>query len=338
MKYVGIDLHKKSITVCAVNKDRAFVCGREFNTQSTKVIVKWFEELGEFQAVIEATASYEWLFKLLEPLAERIVLADPGRLRVIAESKNKSDKLDARVLAEFLAMDMVPRATRPTPRQRAHKRLVGQRLSIKKRQTSLRNQIRAILSEYNADIPGLFRPKGLEYLKKEVSLEPQDRFVINQMLRHWQYLNEQLHEIDEQLAAFGKKAPAKEAEARAVLETIPGVGAVTVDVVISEVGDIHRFRSAKQVTSYAGLAPGYRESAGKRKELSITKKGSPRLRWALVEAAWRLVARTTLWRRRFDQLKKGRGVKRAIVALARRLLCMMTAMLKSSQAYRPWTA
>ena len=65
----------------------------------------YFAELGTFQAVVEATASYEWLVALLDPLAERMVLAHPGKLRVIAESVNKSDKLDAQVLAEFLAMD-----------------------------------------------------------------------------------------------------------------------------------------------------------------------------------------------------------------------------------------
>jgi transposase len=333
MKYVGIDLHKKSISLCAVDKDRKVLARREFNTQSTAVISKWFQDLGEFQAVIEATASYEWLFQLLEPLADRVVLADPQRMRVIAESKNKSDKLDAQVLAEFLAADWIPLAHRPTPRQRAHKRLVGQRLFIKRQQTALRCRIRSILAEYNADVPELFTPKGLEYLKK-LTLDAEDRFVVSQMLREWRRLGRDLSAINERLSAFAKKAPAPEAEARAVLKTIPGVGPVTIDVVISELGDIRRFRSAKQVTAYAGLAPGYRESGGKRKELNITKKGSPRLRWALVEAAWRLVARTALWRARFERLKKGRGVKRAIVALARRLLCTMVAMLKSAQAYR----
>jgi transposase len=332
MQYVGIDLHKKSITVCAMNKDRQVVACEDFSTKSEKAIVEWFRSLGEFQAVIEATSSYEWLFKLLEPMADRMILADPSRLRVIAESTQKSDRVDAQILAKFVALDMIPQATRPSPRRRALKRLVNQRLFITRQQARLRCRIRAILAEYNADVPELFRAVGKAYLKK-VSLEQEDRFVINQMMREWEYLQKQLEAINARLKAFAKKAPNPEKEARAVLKTIPGVGTVTVDVVIAEVGDVTRFRNSKQVVAYAGLAPGYRESAGKRKSLGITKKGSPRLRWALVEAAWRLIRQSPKWGRRFDGLAGRIGRKRAIVALARRLLHLMVSMLRTSQPY-----
>ena len=71
-----------------------------------------------------------------------------------------------------------------------------------------------------------------------------------------------------------------------MLRGVPGVGEVTAEVVLAELGDVSRFRSAKQVVAYAGLAPGRRESAGKVKDLGITKRGSGLLRWVLVEAAW----------------------------------------------------
>ena len=111
----------------------------------------------------------------------------------------------------------------------------------------------------------------------------------------------------------------KEAEARAILDTIPGVGPVTIDVVVSELGDIRRFRSQKKVCAYAGLVPGQRESAGRTRELSITKEGSKLLRWVLVQAAWRLVNQTARWGRIFEGLRKRRGKKKAIVALMRQL-------------------
>jgi transposase len=77
-----------------------------------------------------------------------------------------------------------------------------------------------------------------------------------------------------------------------VLRKVPVVGAVTVDVILSNLGDLSRFRNAKAVTAYAGLAPGVRQSAGKSKEMGISKPGSGLLRWALVESAWQLVGRT----------------------------------------------
>jgi hypothetical protein len=121
MLFVGIDLHKKTIAVCVVSQERTIVLRKTLLCAEPERARKFFAELGPFQAVVEATASYEWLWQLLEPLANRLVLAHPKKLRVIAESTRKTDRLDAQVLAEFLALDMIPAAYRPTPRQRQHR-------------------------------------------------------------------------------------------------------------------------------------------------------------------------------------------------------------------------
>jgi transposase len=83
----------------------------------------------------------------VEPLAEKVVLANPRKLRVIAESTKKTDRLDAQVLAEFLAGDMVPEAYIPTPRQRQHRALVRHRQYIRSRMTAVRCKLRRILSD-----------------------------------------------------------------------------------------------------------------------------------------------------------------------------------------------
>src|SRR5262245_28448796 len=130
---VGIDLHKKTITLCAVNQERKVLQRQTLACADPVKIRAWFASLSPFQAVIEATASYEWLWELLEPLAQRLVLAHPQKLRVIAESTRKSDRLDAQVLAEFLALGMIPEAYRPTPRQRQHRARVRPRCYLRKR-------------------------------------------------------------------------------------------------------------------------------------------------------------------------------------------------------------
>ncbi len=109
---------------------------------------------------------------------------------------------------------------------------------------------------------------------------------------------------------------------------------MTVDVIVSELGDVSRFKSVKAVSAYAGLVPAVRQSANKRKDLGITKTGSPLMRWALVEAAWRLVARSGRGGVVYEGIRKRRGGKRAIVAVARRLLAVMAAMLKTRSPYR----
>jgi transposase len=141
--------------------------------------------------------------------------------------------------------------------------------------------------------------------------------------------------MEARLKEFAREAPAAEQEARAALSSIPGVGPVTVDVVLSEVADVRRFKSVKDVVAYAGLAPGFRESAGKRQALGISKEGSRLLRWALVEATWRLVRLTKRWETVFESLSQRRGKRKAIVAVARRLLTVMASVWRSGVRYRP---
>lgn len=333
MNFVGIDLHKKSITVCVVNQGREILERAKLMCDDPASIEAFFKKQVPFQAVVEASASTEWLMVLLQPMADRLVLAHPKKLRIIAESTRKTDKLDAQILAEFLALDMIPQAYRPTPREQEHRALVRQRLHVSRRRASARSRIRSILTRYNADRKDLFTVRGRGYLN-EVKVSGADRFVLDQLHAEWEAYGTQLREINAELRRFAQSAPTHEAEARAVLDTVPGVGFVTIEVVTSELGDIRRFRSQKRVCAYAGLAPGRRESAGRYRDLSITKEGSSRLRWVLVEAAWRLVRRSRRWGAVFEHLSKRRGRKRAITAVARRLLCVMVSMLQRGRRYQ----
>lgn len=167
-----------------------------------------------------------------------------------------------------------------------------------------------------------------------MTLSTADRFTVNLLCEELDEHARRLKTVDKQLLTFAKTAPIAEREARAVLDSIPCVGPVTIDVVLAEVGDIRRFGSQRKATAYAGLAPGIRESAGKAKQMGITKEGSRLLRTILVETAWRLVNKTRRWGDLYDKLKARCGAKKAIVAIARRVWCVMVSMLRSGQPYR----
>jgi transposase len=229
---------------------------------------------------------------------------------------------------------MIPRAYRPTPRQRDHRALVRHRQFLKQTTTALKNKMRRILSDYNADRRDLFLGDTWTTALKTAAISPADTFVLNQLHAQWQALEVQLQDLARQLKAFADQAPPREAEARAKLTTIPGVGPVTINVVLSELGEVSRFASSKAVCAYVGLVPRVRQSAGKGKDLGITKQGSPLLRWALVEAAWRVIRQSAAWRRIYEKIKMRAGGKKAIVAVARRLLVVMTAMLREGTNYR----
>jgi transposase len=335
MNFIGVDLHKKSITVCVMDQNRKVLARRTIPCTETNKIVDFFRKFRPFKVVVEATASYPWFVELVESMADEVILANPKKLRVIAESTKKTDRLDAQILAEFLVLDMIPRAYQPTPRQRQHRGLVRHRQYLQGRITSVRSKIRHILSNYNADRKDLFSAKCGPAYFKEVPLSDADRFVIKQLWALWQEFVAQREALTKKIKAFVAKAPQREAEDRALLKTAPGVGFVTAEVVLSELGDYSRFRNSKAVSAYAGLAPAVRQSGDKRsKDMRITKEGSGLLRWALVESAWRLVGTSPKWSAMYARLKQRKGSKRAIVAVARKLLCVLYAMLRTRTPYK----
>jgi transposase len=337
MRYVGVDLHKNSISLCVVElvgRERKVVQRKRFYCQDEEAIVACFDQLGPYEAVVEATASYEWFVKLIEPSAERVALAHPGKLRVIAESTRKTDKLDAQTLAEFLALNQIPESWRPTPRVREHRTLVRLRSYVQGRITSAKNKLRRIMADYNADRKDLFSRAGRAYLA-QIELSAADRLTVDLVGEELDQHAARLKTVNAQLAQFAKQAPVAEREARAVLASIPCIGPVTTEVVLAETGDVRRFRSQRKATAYAGLAPGIRQSDKRTKELRITKAGSGLLRTALVETAWRLTNKTRRWGQLYERLKKRCGAKKAIVAVARRLWCVIVSLLRSGQAYAP---
>lgn len=333
MRFIGVDLHKKTITIAVVDAQRKLISRKRFSNLMSDRMTQFLKEQGSFELTVEATASYEWFVQLVEPLAHRIVLAHPGKLRVIAESTRKSDKLDATVLAEMLALDQIPAAYRPTPRQRAHRQLVGQREFWQRKITGIRNKIRRILSNYNLDRTDLFTMEGQAWLPTAPVSEI-DRFCLVQLAGLWKDLGERLKETDQKLREFAKAGSDQEQIDRALLRTIPGVGVVTSEVLLAELADPRRFSSLKKVVAYAGLAPGQRESAGKRKNLHIEKTGSPLLRWVLTQAAWQLVMRSPKWKTIYENLKRRTGAKKAITAVTRRLLTIGVTLLKRQEPYR----
>lgn len=333
MRFVGVDLHKHTITVVVVDAARKLLVRKRFSNLMSIQIIAFLKTLGEFQLTVEATASYEWFVQLVEPLAQRIVLAHPGKLRVIAESTRKSDKLDARVLAEMLALDQIPASYRPTPRQRAHRQLVRQRQFWQRKITGVRNKLRRILSDYNLDRRDLFTKSGQEWLKM-AAVSDVDRFCLDQLVEEWADLVKRRRAVEQALREFAKAGPEQEQMDRAILQTIPGVGVVSSEVILAELADVRRFSSLKKVVAYAGLAPGQRESAGKRRSLHIEKTGSPLLRWVLVQAAWQLAKRSPKWRTIYENLKRRIGSKKAIIAVSRRLLTICVTLLKQQDVYR----
>ncbi|NOY41678.1 MAG: IS110 family transposase [Planctomycetes bacterium] len=336
MKYVGADLHKKSISFCVVeivDRTTHVIQRRRILCQDVAQIKDFLRMLGLFQITVEATIGYDWFAGVAEKYAERVVIAHAGKLRIIAESTCKTDKIDARILAEFLAHNMIPEAWRATPRVRQHRSLVRRRQKIQSRITAIKNTIRGVLTRYNADRQDLFSKLG-RLASQQLQLLAEERWLLEDLWEDFDEACRRLEKVEERLVRFASQGTIREHEARAVLATMPGVGLVTIDVLLAELGDWERFGSGDAVVAFAGLAPGVRESDGRRKDLRLTKAGSPLLRWVMVQLAHRMKRNSCRWQVVFDRLSQRVGKKKATCAIARRLLLVVYAMLRDGKAYQ----
>ncbi len=336
MRFIGADLHKKSITFCVVKlvsgKVQVVHRRRILCSQPGK-IEQYLKSHQPYQVVVEATIGYDWFAELAGQTAERTVVAHAGKLRVIAESTRKTDKIDAYVLAELLAKDMIPEAWRPSPRIRQHRSLVRRRAKIQSRITSIKNTMRGIMTRYNADRQDLFSKCGWN-TAMQTRLLATERWLLEDLKEDLAQSVTRLAKLDARLSEFASMANDKEAEARALLATIPGVGPVTIEVVLAELGDWERFRCADAVASFAGLDPGVRQSDGKRYELKLSKSGSPLLRWIMIQLSHRLKRTSSRWKAVFERISKKAGKKKATCAVARRLMLVMYAVLRDGRPYQ----
>lgn len=336
MKYVGADLHKKSITFSVVElqgRSTRLIKNQRISCQAVEEITKFFKSIGDFQVTVEATIGYDWFASLAEHYAHRVVIAHAGKLRIIAESTRKTDKIDARILADFLAHEMIPEAWRPTDRVRQHRSLVRRRRKLSSRVTSIRNTIRGVLTRYNADQKNIFSRYGKAHIHQLKMLE-EERWLLTDLFEDLGEAENRLSTIDKRLAQFAQQAPQAEREARAILATFPQMGPVTTEVILAELGDWRRFKNAAAVVAFAGLDPGVRASDDKRRDLRLSKAGSPLLRWILIQLTQRLKTRSPRWQGTYARLSERSGSKKATCAIARRLLLVIYAMLRDTTAYQ----
>jgi len=203
------------------------------------------------------------------------------------------------------------------------------RASLVRNRTQLKNKIQSILSKNGVSSPfsDLFGKGGIQFLKS-VQLRPCFRQPIDGYLSSIEQLNVLIEQITNEI-----DAKAKLSEQAKLLMTIPGIGPYSAMLIFIEIGDIKRFPDAKNLVSYAGLAPGVHSSGGKTRYGHITKQGSRWLRWILIEASEN--ARHT---RRFGQLYnrviKKHSKKTAKVAVARQILCVIYQILTKGESFK----
>lgn len=314
MKYAGIDLHKVDLVVAWENELGQRTKPRRIWCRDEEGIVKHFQSLRPFRAVIEASSSYRWLYELLSPLGD-VALAHPLRLRAIVAARAKTDNLDAALLAKLLRAGLIPEAYIPPRDIHELRQVTRNRARLSYGSTSVKNQLHALLRGRNIHPPfvKLFCKAGRRWLEEQ-ELGAGGNQMRDELLRRLAHYDEELKQTDACLDAMAAAFPEEES-----LIDLYGFGRYSALLVLGELGEPERFANTKQVGAYAGLTTRVHQSGAHAYYGHISKQGSRWLRWVLVQAAIKIVRKDEKLRNFYTRIRKRSGRNVARVAVARKL-------------------
>jgi transposase len=346
MLYLGIDQHKRQLTVNLRAEDGTVILKRQVSTQWEKVRA-FFADLAEkaqpeggFLAILEVCGMNPWLLDMLREYGCReIVVIQPTE-----RAKQKTDRRDAGELAHVLWVHRqqfldgkhplgLRRIQPPTPQEADDRQLTALRARLTKKRTAVLNGIHKILQKRNLEQAcptKKFQTQKVRRWLAALELPALDRLELNLLLPQWELLDEQLETVAAKLA---ERAAADERVK--LLESVPGVGHYSAVAIASRIGNIERFRGPDSLANFFGLTPGCRNSGEATQRLgSITKRGSKMVRHLLNQAVIKVLRFDGAMRTWFKRIKKRRGSKIARVAVMRRLATILWHMLTKKQKYR----
>jgi len=329
MIHVGADLHREFCYMTALDATGRFLkAGSVVNTPGA--LQQWLGGFPEPVTVAVEACSFWPAFKdAIEEKVAAIRLVHPQRVKAIASAKLKNDRVDSQTLAHLSRCDLLPQAWMADRSTRERRQQVRLRISLGQHRAAWKNQVHAVLHQHGQRPPvsDVFGKQGRQWLA-QIPLPAAARHTVNTYCSMIDQISRHVREQDRQL----KQTAAADVRVK-WLASIPGIGVYSAMIILSEIGEIQRFRTAKSLYSYAGLVPRVRESAGHKSHLGISRSGSPRLRWVMVEASHTAQRHCPAAARYFERLRKRKHPHVARVALARKLLGAVFALLRDGVCF-----
>jgi transposase len=332
---VGVDLHKDTLTACVFCGCCGEVSFQKIPCKCRKQIAAYFAALPRPHTVaIESVGFYRWLWEMLEPIVEQLVLADATQARALAGRRLKTDREDSLNIAELLSAGRLPTCYAPPMEVQWLRDLTRQRNSFSRQHARILHRVKSIMNANNRPGPARMRSDGLvRYLKAQGPKLPARHVdMLWQCVDALTLTERQMAHMERAIGDVVRRDSFH--EVYGILTSFPGVALVTAATVIAEVGDFQRFTDGKAIGRYAGLNPRVFASGGKQRIGHIAKTGSPDLRWILQQAAWTAIRTDEHVRRIFLRIAKRSGRKAAAVAIARKLLTWMRTAVTKGEPYR----
>lgn len=331
--YIGMDVHKR-YTVAVATDEQGTVIRRDRIEHGVDVAnapwADYFAAIGQKPRVaLEATGVSYSVMEAIEPFCESVTVSNPVRTRLIAEQSVKTDKIDAKVLAQLLRTNFLPAVHVVERSIRDGRELLRHRISLVQLQTGMKNRIHGLLTRCGLLFEGtdLYGKAGREYLAR-VPLRPVYRDELDRYLRVLDSIAAEIKSLTKRIHHEVKVSP----EAQR-LSTVHGLGKYLAALVYWEIGDIKRFLSSSRLVGYCGLGPRVYSSGGKTFHGPISKAGNKFLRWALVEAAQKYGTRPGPIGDFYRRVKAKKGSKAARVAVARKLATIIWHMLTKGENF-----
>jgi transposase len=331
---IGLDVHRDFCEVAAVTAGKVQHWPRV--SARPDPLREFAEQLQpDDRVALEATGNALAIARIIRPHVAEVLIVNTNRLQAIADSKHKTDRHDARTLAQLLAAGMLEHSWLPDDLTRQARRRTGRRANLVVARAKCKNEVLAVLHRNLKNRPPMtdaFGVAGREWLAGQI-LPPDERDTIDAALRQIDFLTGEITTLERDLAEFVLAST----EARRLL-TVPGVGMITAATFLAQIGtepgDINRFSSPRRLVGYLGLDPKVRQSGnGPANTGRISKEGAAQVRHVLVESALTAVRSPGPLRAFYQRVRARRGHPIAIVATARKMAKLFWHLLVNEQDY-----
>ena len=321
--YAGLDVHKEYINAAVVDSRGKIVEEAKFmNTpQALDAFLSGLD--GDTEFALEACGFYEPVYDWIDDRNHKVSLVHVKKAKAIASARIKTDVLDARTIAQLKRVDLLPEAYVPPKHIREIRSIVRHRAAMVRQRANIRRCVHSILHKEGIKQPfsDLFGKEGIQWLK-QLDLKYSSKLAIDNYLAIHDRMTEKIELATANIEAIVDANPDVKR-----LTTMPGIGKYSALLITTELGDINRFRNSSKLCSYAGIVPSVYQSARTLRRGHITKEGNKLLRWVIIQCAHRTIVSDSYLGRKYKHLEKRLGANKAIVSIARKMLCYIYIML-----------
>jgi transposase len=330
--FMGIDVHKKRWSVCIVHSNTVI---KKFSMESNMTQLEEFTKRykgHKIYSAYEAGFSGFHIHRSLEKIGVENIVTSPSKMPTIVGDLVKTDKIDSLKIATLLSKQMLKPIYVPSVTGEDFRQLMRTRYQFSKEARTKIQHIKSLLIRFGKTVDSVGLPKKAIDAIREMDLPLNIKKSLDYHIETYLFLSQKIKALEKDAEKF--IVPSAFNTNYNIIKSIPGVGHITASCIVGEIGDWNRFSNERQISAFFGLTPSEYSSGEYIHRGRITGQGSALLRSLMIEASWVLIEKDPKMNSVFNRLVSNtKGKKKAIVGVARKLVCIMFAMIKNQRYY-----